>query len=345
MAKTNKRIDFIVSEYSNLSAPEFVRVVTDSFYNNCAKEYDSTHPDIFYDAALALHRILDVLKAKISHLDEYTIIDIGCGTGFVASELLKDALPFERYIGFEPSKEMRSIASKKFKDTRLNFQPLDILKNSVMFDIINQIKTKKIIILNSTLHHIVWWEDFLKDIKNSLYGGDMLVLCHEPNLRFWQNKVLVDFFDMIVKEKNNKERVFIYLNPLNYVRKIQKILKLNRCYSLPAMADLINKELTTVSAIKKALPAITINAIIDYGVPLCWRGIDIKEGYDERFYSAEDLTKEYFYDMKVILSFTYQHLGFSPKILSKKWEKKEKLLEKEYPLDGAQFCLVLKKLT
>ena len=325
-----------------MPAKAFVKAINDNYYIYFASEYEATHPDVVHDAATAWKRIADVLKSKLTNMQEYTIVDIGSGTGFVASRLLEECLPFKNYIGFEPSSDMRNAATQRLKDRRLYFKLFDISKDDMFFPELKAIEGKKIITLNSVLHHIVWWEDFLTVIKNTLNTGDLLILCHEPNSRFCGNETLVRFFDSIQEEKMRRNLRAFYLNPMNYIQKIRRLMRMGG-YTAPSKYDLINKELKVSGVIKKDLLPALISAIIDYGVPLCWRGINIEKEYDEGFYCIESLMEDYFKDMEILLSFTYQHLAFSPVVLSPKWRLKEKALEEEYPMYGAQFCLVIQK--
>jgi len=86
-----------------------------------------------------------------------------------------------------------------------------------------------------------------------------------------------------------------------------------------------------------------IGAIIDYSVPFCWRNVTYDKSFDEGFFSIERLKAEYFRKCEVMQSFTYQHLAFSPSVLSDTWKKFDSDLAREFPDDGAQFCMVVKK--
>jgi len=87
-------------------------------------------------------------------------------------------LPVAKYIGYEPSEDMRNIAQMKHQDPRISFLPLDVaLRTS---DTISGIYGRKIVTMNSVLHHIVWWEEYLVDVVDCLNSGDLFVICHEP---------------------------------------------------------------------------------------------------------------------------------------------------------------------
>jgi hypothetical protein len=232
---------------------------------------------------------------------------------------------------------MRMIAQRKARNPRISFLPLDVSRRPS--DTLSNVRGKKIVTMNSVLHHVVWWEDFLRDVAGVLRSGDVLVLCHEPNRRFLENARLVQAFDAIVEERKKARPLGKYLNPRNYVRKLLSLSGL----SPRTPADNINKELRENGSIRRDLMPEMIGAIIDYSVPLCWRNIPCAPSYDEGFYDIERLSGEYFQGFKVLDSFTYQHVAFSPSVLPRKWIEVEKVMAEKYPSDGAQFCMIVKK--
>jgi SAM-dependent methyltransferase len=339
MTNHKKRIDFLTAEYAKVSATQFVKAVNDSYYRRSAGNYDAT-PDIAYDAAHAWQRIIDFLTVTLPDIANYSIVDIGSGTGFVAERVNASLLPIVQYVGYEPSYDMRQIAQMKHNDPRISFFPLNVeLKVS---ETISGIAGPKIVTINSVLHHIVWWEDFLVEVVDSLNPGDLFVICHEPNSRFWENYRLVKAFDAIVAEKRTRTRsLAIYLNPLNYLRRIKRILGLSS--KRQTLIDLINWELKEKGILQKDMLSDMIGAIIDYSVPLCWRNITCDKEFDEGFFSIERLKNEYFQNCEILFSFTYQHLAFSPTIVSDTWKQFDKDMSVEFPDDGAQFCLIVRK--
>jgi hypothetical protein len=267
-------------------------------------------------------------------------VDIDSGTGFVAERVTVGRLPVATYVGYEPS-DMRKIAQAKHFDPRIYFLPLDVsLKTS---ETISGIVGSKIVTINSVLHHIVWWEEFLVDVVDCLNPGDLFVICHEPNSRFWENSRLVQAFDAIVEENRNQRPMAKYLNPLNYVRKLQRVCGFDLLKSQSPI-DSINLELKDDGIILKDLLPDMIGAIIDYSVPLCWRNVPCDKAFDEGFFSIGRLKNEFLRECDVLHSFTYQHLAFSPSVLSDKWKKFDMDMARELPDDGAQFCIISQKM-
>lgn len=335
MEEKNKRIEFLVREHSNVPAAQFVRAVNDCYYRHRASQYDAT-PDIAHDAVIAWKQVIAALKDSLPNIREYTVIDIGSGTGFVAERVVESGIQVRKYVGFEPSEHMRSVAQQKITDERISFQALDLAKKTS--ESISSIAGKKIVTMNSVLHHIVWWEYFLVDLVNSLQAEDIFVLCHEPNSRFWENSKLVDCFDTIVKEKKTRPRTR-YFNPLNYLRKLQQLTGLDISGN-GSMIELVNSELKATGTLKKELLPDMLGAIIDYGVPLCWRNISYDSAFDEGFFSIERISNEYLRGCRIVHAFTYQHLGFSPSVLTGNWRRFAAEMSETVPDDGAQFCLV-----
>ncbi len=338
MTRHGKRIDFIAEKYSLLPAAGFVRAVNESYYRRAAGDYDAT-PDIAHDAVVAWKRVLDVLTRFLADAGEYSVLDIGSGTGFVAGRMAESGWPVADYFGYEPSGSMRRIAQRKVRDPRASFLPLDVSRRPS--EMLSNVRGKKIVTINSVLHHVVWWEDFLTDVAGVLRSGDVLVLCHEPNRRFWENARLVRAFDAIVEERKKARPLVKYLDPRNYGRKLLSLSGL--AHGPRTSADAINRELRGNGAIRRDLPPEMIGAIIDYSVPLCWRNLPCAPAYDEGFYDIERLAKEYFQGFRVLHSFTYQHVALSPSVLPRKWVEVDKDMAGKYPSDGAQFCMIVMK--
>lgn len=339
MTNHKKRIDYLTAEYAKVPASQFVKAVNDCYYRRSAGSYDAT-PDIAHDAVHAWQRISDFLSVALPDIATYSIVDIGSGTGFVAERAKSSLLPFMQYVGFEPSDDMRKIAKMKLNDPRISFFPLNV--EHKVSETISVIDGPKIVTINSVLHHIVWWEEFLVDVVDCLNPGDFFIICHEPNSRFWENAHLVQAFDTVVVEKQAKSRpLAIYLNPLNYIRKLQRLFKLPS--KRQSLIDLINWELKEKGIIKKDLLPDMVGAIIDYSVPLCWRSISCDKEFDEGFFSIERLKSEFLLNCETMLSFTYQHLAFSPAIVSDTWKQFDKDMSKAFPDDGAQFCIIVRK--
>ena len=338
MINHKKRIDYLTAEYSNVPVLQFVKAVNDCYYRRCAGNYDAT-PDIAYDAVHAWKRISDFLSLRLPDIANYSIVDIGSGTGFVAQRVTSNILPVSQYVGYEPSDDMLKIARRKHNVPRISFYPLDI--EHKVSETLTGITGPKIVTINSVLHHIVLWEAFLADVIDILNAGDLFIICHEPNSRFWENPQLVQAFDAIVAEKQTKTRqLAIYLNPLNYIRKLQRLLGIVKSQSL---VDVINEELKERQILQKNLLPDMIGAIIDYSVPLCWRNIKCDKEFDEGYFNIERLKNEYFKECEIIHSFTYQHLAFSLSIVTDKWKQIDRIMSKKYPDDGAQFCMIVRK--
>src|SRR5262249_37711594 len=58
-----------------------------------------------------------------------TIVEIGPGYGRILEALLKNGVPFRRYIGLEISAARVSRLSEQFRDRRIEFREADVLNN------------------------------------------------------------------------------------------------------------------------------------------------------------------------------------------------------------------------
>ena len=102
-------------------------------------------------------KLCDFVKSEIKSSDE--ILDLGCGTGFIAENL--DNL--ERLTQLDSSKEMCEIASKKAKTIQADLNNLNLRDQS--YDIV---------LSSFTLHWVENLNNLLSDIKNLLTKNGLL---------------------------------------------------------------------------------------------------------------------------------------------------------------------------
>ena len=69
------------------------------------------------------------------------------------------------------------------QDNKLDSDKKISFHNGFFSEIVDEIKEKpnKLLIINSALHHVIWLEEMLDDIKASMRSGDMFILGREPN--------------------------------------------------------------------------------------------------------------------------------------------------------------------
>lgn len=150
------------------------------YYERNAKKYENTSWYFFnkYKDRTLLKELKQCLKyIKKDHL---TILEIGPGTGYIISKLLKIKGISFNYTCIEHSSEMRSILFNRYKNKVKNFE---IYIDSVSADYIATRFTGRkfdFIIGSSILHHLPDYNNVIKELSCLLNYHGVLYFVREP---------------------------------------------------------------------------------------------------------------------------------------------------------------------
>ena len=144
-------------------------------YDSEAGHYDADHPEIgegdrdFWDGVIARH---------LDRRSGYSVLDVGCGSGFVGRRLLERRANFEVLLCVDVAPRMLEAARAALGgDPRIRYRgSLEGVEGS--FDVITA---------NSIFHHVPRPEEMAARIDSLLAPGGLLVGAHEPNRRIFQN--------------------------------------------------------------------------------------------------------------------------------------------------------------
>lgn len=288
------RINWIYSEYGNSNTTnleEFLSGVNIAYYSNSANLYSSRFVEDIY---AEYKNLFDSADMK---LNGRYLVDIGAGTGFEYDLFKHFSLEFSHFKYIEPSKDMIGI----FKDRiGLNLDDNITFYNGYFADIADQISNEhnKLLVLNSALHHVVWLEPLLDDIKSSMNSGDIFILGHEPN--------------------NSYSRTFLFIQKLaKAFLTLAMFKKIPNLFKGPSADSVrwksINQDLLDKKIIVKKMSPLLIRRIIDYGVGYKndWVKLGIPNKFNEGFWTINDLSDYLGSDFKLLHFNTYRHLGDS----------------------------------
>jgi len=296
ISKTLHRIDWIYSKYGNTDATsleDFIAAVNNAYYSASANLYSSRFVE---DISDEYKKMFTSIKIKSESAKRF-IVDIGGGAGFEYELLKKCSIDFRHFKYIEPSKDMMKVfmgSSDVAADHKLSFH------NEHFSEVVDQIREEpnKLLIINSALHHVIWIEPMLDDIKSSMKEGDLFVLGHEPN--------------------NDYSRVFMTLQKAFRAIFTSVLLKKILPQSKSSGADTdrwkaINLALLKSQHIKREMSPLLIRRIIDYGVGYKkdWKKLNIPEEFNEGFWNTEDLSSYLGPDFSLLYFQTYRHLGDS----------------------------------
>lgn len=305
------------SHYTN----RLVLRVNEVFHDQQGLNYEHIHPEIFSEES----RRWDLLMNKFIKPIERPLrcIDIGCGTGFISTKLLKYLKKGSSILCADISETMIHICKEALhnKSASIHIETLK-MHNEVLGQENN---TADIILINSVLHHIPDYNLLLRECARVLKPGGMLMIGHEPNIRFWNNDFL-----------RKQYITFLSLSPKRIAAKLLKLLGLYAYVSseeADTFIDTLNKILLEEKTISSPLSKTEMSRIIDIHSPTAGGRLG-KNGFDP-FALIQNLP------MEVLFLETYNHaskmssFGFLKPYMA--------ILKSFFPYSGATFCMVMQK--
>jgi ubiquinone/menaquinone biosynthesis C-methylase UbiE len=265
------------------------------------------------------------------------IMDIGTGTGFVPSQIGNSLKENDLLICSDISTNILNVCKKNLSEKNYNCK-LEFLKiNGKKYDL--ESNSLDFITLNSVLHHIPNFSVFFEEINRLLKKNGRLVIGHEPNKLFSENKFLWYNFRILHLLLKPLELLVIILKRLKLYSIIKKIFRRNTSKVVNPDNFLlrVNKILIDKCIINKPLRIDEIIKIVDIHSPTAGdfnkkRGININQ-----------ILNSYLPNFKIEYLETYDHL--------KKLSNKNKImkfynsiLKRIFPKDGGTFFVILKKI-
>jgi ubiquinone/menaquinone biosynthesis C-methylase UbiE len=165
-----------------------VKTLNQIFYDVEAEVYDERHPEVIEgDAEWWSSRggaLVRELKSGLPSGSGLTVLDVGCGTGFVSSLLSNHLAEGDLMVGLDHSEGMLKRARSKLAGKRVSLcrfargdaASLQFLDHSF-----------HMLTVNSFLHHVYDYRSVLNEIDRVLKPGGYLLLAHEPNKEFFQS--------------------------------------------------------------------------------------------------------------------------------------------------------------
>jgi len=288
-----------------------IKEVNRIFHDEEANFYDQRHPEIFKEQNNWQKFCQEYLKQLPRPA---VLLDTGTGTGFVPSILAQYLTHQDKIICTDISSKMLDRAKEKLEKFSCQFEFIetDCEKISLVDSSID------LITVNSTLHHLPDYHNFLKEVDRLLKPKGMFCIMHEPNRRFFNNPLL-----------------FFLFRSLSYIfSKFKKHKQSHKSDLFEIVSERLLKKRITLNK----LTAQEIQPLVDIHSPTASSKINKKAGFDPFL-----LKKKYFSNYTLLSVYTYNHLGKfdSNKNLFLKYL--DKLFLFLFPKSGSSFCLILKK--
>lgn len=298
--------------------------VNELFHDISKNDYDNkTNLDMLAKEADRWARAGNFLQYKKPVL----LLDIGTGAGFVPLVICRFLKESDRFICSDISQEMLKLAEKKLKKKkfRCKFRFLKLEKHIPLRD--NSID---IVTINSVLHHIPDTEYFLNEVDRVLKKDGIIIIGHEPNVRFARNKKLVyvnHLFSLIFTPKQALKFISVKLGIFDILHQLSGFVNGKR-RRLIDDRDIVAKNISEIlkkeNLIKRELSIGEIMSLVDYKT----------SGFD-----PFNLISGY----KILHIETYHHMRAFEYANKKFFKKYSEKLKEKYPLDGRTFFCILKK--
>lgn len=289
-----KRLDWLHSQFADAgcaSRDEFHAAVNEAYYAASAHLYGERYVS-------DIEQVYDRLFQAV-HLERqtnWTIVNIGGGTGFEFEQFLRNRIDYARYLFIEPHAAMAEQFSNSAgaADRRVEVR---LGRFEDFAAALGEVRSK-ILIMNSCLHHIVEVKQFLDAVKGCMRGGDLLVIGHEPNNNYFRTPQFA--LNVVVRA------LVTDLIP----RKLG-LWKTRRSEDDGERWDAINSRLRGRHITVRRIPALGLRRLVDYGVNAQgdWARLKVPLDHDEGYWMAADLGSYLGQEYEVAFHETYRHFG------------------------------------
>lgn len=296
--------------------PSLVLEINVAFHDIEAKVYENNHPEIYSYEKVSWQELFTRIRNLSVGREKLTLLDIGTGTGFVPSTISGLLSKEDTVVFSDVSSRMLKLAERNTKNDAY-LKKFVLIKNSYEEISVNSID---VITLNSVLHHIADIPLFFKEVFRMLKSGGVIIIKHEPNIRFGNNIVLSNLYKVLR---------FLRYRGSGYRHVKQSSIQIETIKCLEA------KGITFLPPLKNG----ELQALVDIHSPTAAGSFDKSRGFNPFTF-----VPVYIDNAQIIECNTYGYLGkirddatFVRKCISK-------FLRLVFPKDGYFFDVVIKKM-
>ena len=304
----------------DISFDDFVKKANQIYFDLEPEVYNEKHPEIDKFEA---DRWNNLAKKYFIADKPLRILDLGSGSGFVAEHVCRNLKKEDTFVFSDVSEKMLDYCKNKFKDKfncklefkRLGGELLDFPTNS--FDIVS---------MNSVLHHIPDTEKILEEVNRVLKFGGSLIIAHEVNKAFFENKIIFTNYKIFRVLGNKKAFLESLFNHIGLLSFYERYFKVDKPGDYDALLDKVNKELLEQKVIYKPLSPSKMGLIM--------------ETYSSIGFDVDGLAN-YTANLTLVEKTTYNHLNDNPT----SWILKlyDKFLSILFPNSGKSFIAIFQK--
>lgn len=264
-----------------------------------------------------------------------TVLDFGCGTGFVGMQIGNTLKSGDRLICADVSSVMLDITRRNLVNLACGIECMQLTDETLPLPQ----ESCDVVTVNAALHHVPDLRKLLGEMGRVLRPGGRLLICHEPNKAYYQGGVPRFTSKVVGVIFSPRQAIGGILRRLGIIDAARSVLR--RFSQRDVIYDRtlaeVNRVLMAEGSIKSPLTQDQLTALVDVHSPTAGgfrpgRGIDLPDLARE---VLPGCTMEYFE--------THNHLGdhLSSRNGATRWINDR--LARRYPDRGATLMAVLRK--
>jgi ubiquinone/menaquinone biosynthesis C-methylase UbiE len=258
------------------------------FYQVEASIYDERHPEVLEGNYSWWNEMAKEFVSSKDNTESLKIIDIGCGTGFVAHIISQHISDKDQLICYDLSLPMLREAKRKLGPTPAC--RVDYIVGEAHYLPIRS-HTIDLITINALLHHLDDCAPLLKEVDRLLKSGGYIVLAHEPNKLFFSSPVI------------------------RLMASLYKLLGFGKTITND-MCILVNKELKKRRLVEEDLSKDEILKMVEFNSPVEQSSVTVDK---DKGFVPKELLSRYFPEYKILALNEYSTFFIRPAFENVKW--------------------------
>ncbi len=307
------------------SDSRLVTLINKVFHDVEADLYMDRHPEIYEYEAVQWRMLFkqQLQEYKKQQSDAITLLDIGSGLGFVPNAISPLFTDTDTIIFSDISTGMLKKAEELFMHAPFKKNFLNV--HGASYDEVKSVSVD-FVTLNSVLHHVPNIKALFSEIDRVLKPGGILIIKHEPNIRFSKSFVLRTLYSLLLKIRLKRSTL----------RRRQSVGSSESSSILTNVVQILKEKEGLV--FRPELSLNQLQAIVDIHSPTALGGMDMTRGFD-----PTTMQKVYFPSYQVLVMQTYGYFGKIRDNRNQIRNLSSALLKTLFPNRGYFFEIVLKK--
>lgn len=320
---------------ANISAQEFVRVVSNTYHAIEAENYVRVRHALFPRSGSHQDLKSALTQCKRHLPGPITVLNIGCGAGYEAGVLREifDSEDVDKIVLTDISPDMVDNAKARLASLyhKSAFQMGSIENLQVgVFDLV---------MTHSLVHHIADLSRFFKAVSEATAEGKYYVMAHEPSSRFYRNPECLWVNDEVRRSEERRKMLRKCVDPRRWISKLRRMIQPSDVDR--SLYQRMNDQLRASVGFSSDLTPREIEKLVDIHSPCSLPG-DFSIGCDG--FDWETMHQSFLEEFELVKVWTSDYMGgTNPSRLPLRWQQVNDALAEKYPLDGSNFTVLWRK--